>query len=220
MAKLKLVIGNKNYSSWSLRAWLLLTTFGIEFEEIRVPLSQADSRTRLGEFSPTYKVPVLVDGPITVWDSLAICEYISENYLQDRGWPASVAARAECRSVCAEMHSGFPAMRNELPMNCRASRKIELSGACSMDIDRIIEMWTSLRSRYHQEGEWLFGNFSIADCMFAPVVLRIRTYGIALSGSAEMYYQCVLKQEYIRNWISAGSLETEVIAEDEAGTSI
>ena len=126
---MKLIIGNKNYSSWSLRAWLLLATFGIEFEEVQESLRQEGLKDRLSQYSPAARVPVLIDGAVTVWDSLAICEYVSEKYLAGKGWPEAEVSRAEARAVCAEMHAGFAGLRNELPMNCRATRKVELSAS-------------------------------------------------------------------------------------------
>jgi len=143
---MKLVIGNKNYSSWSLRPWLLLSFHGVPFEEIRIPLDQADTHTTLSRYTEAGKVPVLQDGDFTVWDSLAICEYVSEKYLNDRGWPVDIRARAIARSCSAEMHSGFPEIRNQLPMNCRAKdRRVPSNPALEKEIARIDRIWSKQR---------------------------------------------------------------------------
>lgn len=212
---MKLIIGNKNYSSWSLRAWLLLATFGLEFEEVLESLQQEGLKERLGKYSPTARVPVLIDGDVTVWDTLAIDEYVSEKYLAGKGWPADEAARAEARSICAEMHAGFLGLRSELPMNCRALRRVEPSAAALADIARIDDIWSSCMNRF--DGPWLFGDFSIADCFYAPVVMRFHTYGISLSAAASQYQSFALKQEALNRWVEAGKAETEVVPEDEAG---
>lgn len=212
---MKLIIGNKNYSSWSLRAWLLLSKFGIEFEEVQESLRQAGLKERLSQYSPTGRVPVLIDGTITVWDSLAICEYLSEKYLAGQGWPQAEALRAEARAICAEMHSGFAALRNELPMNCRATRQVELSAAARLDIARIDAIWSKCMET--EEGRWLYGAFSIADCFYAPVVLRFKTYGISISEPAHQYQAFFLEQSCLNQWVEAAKLETEIVPEDEAG---
>ena len=139
---MKLVIGNKNYSSWSLRPWLLLSAFQVEFTEIQESLAEAGIKERFERYSPSGKVPVLLDEDLIVWDSLAICEYISEKYLAGKGWPAEINTRAEARAICAEMHSSFTALRNEMPMNCRATRKLELSSAAKVDIAQIDVIWS------------------------------------------------------------------------------
>ncbi|MEM9152247.1 MAG: glutathione S-transferase family protein [Cyanobacteria bacterium P01_F01_bin.3] len=212
---MKLIIGNKNYSSWSLRAWLLLATFELEFEEVLESLRQEGLQERLSQYSPTARVPVLVDGEITVWDSLAIGEYVSDKYLAGKGWPADIAARAEARAVCAEMHSGFTGLRSELPMNCRALRRVEPSASALADIARIDAIWSRCMTLY--KGPWLFGEFSIADCFYAPVVLRFQTYDISLSEAASRYQSFVLEDEVLGRWVEAGKAETEIVPEDEAG---
>lgn len=212
---LKLIIGNKNYSSWSLRAWLLLATFAIEFEEIQESLQQQGLQSRLGKYSPTARVPVLIDGEITVWDSLAIAEYVSERYLAGKGWPRDVALRAKARAVCAEMHAGFMGLRSELPMNCRALRTVNTSAAAKKDIARIDAIWSGCLQNY--SGPYLFGEFSIADCFYAPVVLRFKTYGISLSEQADQYQTLMLRHNALNRWVEAGRQETEIVLEDEAG---
>lgn len=213
---MQLVIGNKNYSSWSLRAWLLLSAFRVDFAEIQESLLH-DTKQRLGKYSPSGKVPVLIDGDVTIWDSLAICEYVSENYLAGRGWPENKKLRAEARAISAEMHSGFVPLRNELPMNCRASRKVKLSIAAQADIAYIDAIWSNCLKQNAHLGPWLFGEFSIADCFFAPVASRFSTYGIALSESAQNYVTQVLGHQSLVAWTEAAKAETEVIPQDEAG---
>lgn len=212
---MKLVIGNKNYSSWSLRPWLLLKAFGLSFDEIRIGLYQADTASRLRDYSPSLKVPVLIDGETTVWDSLAICEYLSEVYLSGKGWPEAVDERAVCRSVVAEMHSGFFAMRNEMPMNIRCSKPLDVSEAAKKEIVRIVQVWGGLRETYQSRGPWLFGRFSIADCMYAPVALRFKSYQIELPSLAEEYKQALLNHPSMLTWISEAMKESEVITEAE-----
>lgn len=210
---MKLVIGNKNYSSWSLRPWFLLKAFGIDFDEVKIGLYQANTADRLRQYSPSLKVPVLVDGDLVVWDSLAICEYISEQYLAGEGWPESVADRAICRSVVAEMHSGFFALRNELPMNIRHSKPLDVTEAARKDVVRVVQVWGGLRDKYQHEGPWLFGRFSIADCMFAPVALRFRSYQIELPTVAEHYKQTLLDHPAMKAWMTDAIAEKEHIDE-------
>ena len=216
---MKLIIGNKNYSSWSLRAWLLLAKFDLQFEEVLESLERDNSRgtltERLKQYSPTGRVPVLIDHQIVVWDSLAICEYVSEKYLSGKGWPAEESLRAEARAVCAEMHSGFMGLRSELPMNCRASRKVSPSATALQDIARIDAIWSARMER--NPGTWLFETFSIADCFYAPVVMRFKTYDIALSDLAAQYQNFFLEDVTLKQWVDAGKAEAEVLPEDEAG---
>jgi glutathione S-transferase len=215
---MELVIGNKNYSSWSLRPWLLLSHFDIPFEEIRVPLFEENTHKLLAEYSPTFKVPVLIDNEITVWDSLAICEYISEIYLKGRGWPESVQDRAVCRSYCSEIHSGLTALRNSMPMNCRASRRVHLDNQAIKDIHRVDGMWQDALTRH--DGPFLFGDFSIADCMYAPVASRFATYQVDVSDTSRQYIDRLLTLPSMQRWYEAALIEKEVIGEDEAGTDI
>lgn len=215
---LKLVIGNKNYSSWSLRAWLLLSVHRIPFEEIRVPLDQADTHATLAHYTDAAKVPVLQDGDLTVWDSLAICEYISEQYLGGNGWPSAVGARAEARSCSAEMHSGFPGIRGRLPMNCRATgRRVPVDAALEEEIVRIDRIWSESRRAWSGTGPRLFGGFSIADCMFAPVACRFETYGISISDTAAQYMRFVLGHEAMGRWMQQAGAEPETIDVEEVG---
>jgi glutathione S-transferase len=214
---MKLVIANRNYSSWSMRPWLLMSEFGLKFELVEESLGGGDLKERLRRHSPSCKVPVLIDGDLTVWDSLAICEYVSERYLDGKAWPASPGSRARARSVSAEMHSGFMGVRSEMPMNIRARRVVTPSKAALADIGRIDEIWSDCRARYAAEGDWLFGRFSIADCMYAPVVMRFKTYGTEVSRPAQSYMETVLGNASIQTWIKAALKETEIVPEDEAG---
>ena len=215
---MRLTIGTQNYSSWSLRAWLLLATSDLDFKEEKVSLQQPGLTERLGQYSPTNRVPVLIDGDLTIWDTLAICEYVSEKYLMGKGWPADEAKRAKARAICAEMHAGFMGLRSELPMNCRARRRVVPSVSADQDIARVDAIWSSCLETYG--GPWLFGTFSIADCFYAPVVLRFKTYGISLSQTAAQYQSFMLQDETLNRWVSAGRAETEILPEDEAGEEI
>ena len=214
----KLIIGNKNYSSWSLRAWLLLKEAGIEFFEHRIALDQPQSTREIASFSQAGQVPVLQLDDVTVWDTLAIAETVAERWPDKNLWPADAAARAHARAICAEMHSGFQNIRSSMPMNCRAmGRKIALPDELGRDIDRIIAIWSDCYHRYGDSGGWLFDHFTVADAMFAPVVLRFRTYGINLPESAGYYPQRLLESEAMQEWLLAAESEIEVIDREEAG---
>jgi glutathione S-transferase len=214
----KLVIGNKNYSSWSLRAWFLLREAGIEFEEVRIPLDTDTFAGEIATLSPAGRVPVLIRGDEHIWDSLAIAETVAEQWPDRQLWPDNAAARAHARSISAEMHSGFVALREAMPMNCRAmGRKVALPDPLAADIDRIFAIWSDCFHRYGSDGEWLFGKFSIADAMFAPVVMRFRTYGINLPESASVYPKRLLDSPAIQEWLLESESETEVISQEETG---
>jgi glutathione S-transferase len=214
---LKLVIGNKNYSSWSMRPWLALRASDIPFEEIFVPLYTGETdKQRILNFTPSGKVPVLVDGDVTIWDSLAIIEYLAERFPETRLWPRDPALRAHARSISAEMHSGFAALRNECGMNLhRPVGAIELSADARADIVRIQDIWTDCRERYGKSGAFLFGAFSAADAMFAPVVHRFHTYAIALDPEAQRYVDAMMALPAFQEWTSAGLAETLVIEKFE-----
>ena len=215
---MKLVIGNKNYSSWSLRSWLLLKEAGIDFEEHRILMDTDEFAAEVARFSPAGFVPVLLIEDRAVWDTLAIAETVAEMYPDKGLWPGDPVARAHARSISAEMHSGFAALREAMPMNCRAmGRKVTLSDEVAADIDRIFAIWTDCHHRYGDDGNWLFGDFSIADAMFAPVVLRFRTYGINLSASASVYPARLLESEAMQDWLLESESETEVISREETG---
>lgn len=210
---MKLVIGNKNYSSWSMRPWLALRANQIPFEEVSIPLYTGEAdKQRILDFAPSGKVPVLVDGEITVWDSLAIIEYLAEHFPEKRLWPERPAERAQARSISAEMHSGFAALRNECGMNLhRPVRGIELSAGARADIARVQEIWTDCRQRYGESGPYLFGAFGAADAMFAPVVHRFRTYAIAVTPDVQHYIDAMMALPAFREWTEAALAETLVI---------
>jgi glutathione S-transferase len=176
--QLKLIIGNKNYSSWSLRTWFLLSEAGIEFEEYRIPLDQEGSAAEIARFSPSGRVPVLMLGEQPIWDTLAIAEMVAERWPEKELWPSDSAARMHARCVSAEMHAGFPTLREAMPMNCRAmGRRVSLPDALAADIDRVLDIWSDCHRRYQSQGNWLFGRFSVADAMFACMRLSAATAG-------------------------------------------
>jgi glutathione S-transferase len=216
MAQLTLVIGNKNYSSWSLRAWLLMKHVGVEFEEILIALDTATTHEQLEHYGPSGRVPVLLHGQLRVWDSLAICEYVAE--LSGKGWPQAREARAVARSVCAEMHSGFVNLRTLWPMNARArNRHTANLPALEADIERIDEIWNDCRRRFGGGGPWLFGEYTVADAMYAPMVVRFKTYGARISESARWYMASVLEDGALQEWLQAAKQEPWTIAADEVG---
>ena len=215
---LKLAIGNKNYSSWSMRPWLALRANNIPFEEIFIPLytGQAD-KDRILSVNRAGKVPALVDGDLTVWDSLAIIEYLAEKFPQARLWPEDLAARAHARSISAEMHSGFPALRNECPMNLhRPIRALALSDEARTNVARVQDIWSECYRRYGKGGPFLFGTFGGADAMFAPVVHRFRTFAIPVEGDARHYYDAMLALPAMAEWVRDGLAETLIIERVEA----
>jgi glutathione S-transferase len=215
---LKLVIGNKNYSSWSMRPWLAMRATGIAFEEIFIPLytdNKAD-KDRILSYSPAGKVPTLVDGDVTVWDSLAIIEYLAERFPEAKLWPADRAARAHARSISAEMHSGFMPLRNECGMNLhRPVKPVTLSADAEANVARVQEIWTECRARYGKGGPYLFGAFTAVDAMYAPVVHRLRTYAIKVSPVVQAYMETMIAQPAFAEWTKAGLAETLVIAKFE-----
>ena len=208
---LKLVIGNKNYSSWSMRPWLALRANDIPFEEVFIPLyteHDADKQRILG-FSRAGKVPVLVDGDVTVWDSLSIIEYLAEKFPQNRLWPQDRARRAHARSISAEMHSGFMALRSECSMNVhRPIRAVALSDDARSNVARIQAIWAECHQRYGNEGPFLFGAFSGADAMFAPVVHRFRNYAIPVDGDARHFVDVMTSLPAFCEWTRDGLAET------------
>jgi glutathione S-transferase len=214
---LTLVIGNKNYSSWSMRPWLALRASNIAFDEVFIPLytGEADKK-RILSFTHSGKVPALIDGDITIWDSLSIIEYAAEKFPEARLWPEDRARRAHARSISAEMHSGFAALRNECGMNLhRPVGAIALSADARADIARVHQIWTECRERYGKSGPFLFGAFSGADAMFAPVVHRFRTYAIAVGPEAKAYMDTVIALPAFQEWTRAGLAETLVIEKFE-----
>lgn len=208
---LKLVIGNKNYSSWSMRPWVALAAFGIPFEEVRIPLGQPDTSLQIARYSAAGKIPVLIDGDKTVWDSLAICEYLAERFPGKGMWPRDAAARAIARSACAEMHAGFADLRSAMTMNIHASfpGKGRTPGA-QADIARICELWEQCLARFGRH-QFLFGEFSIADAYFAPVVMRFRTYGVWLAPVLQAYVDRVAAHPAVAQWVRGALQEPERI---------
>ncbi len=216
MAARILVIGNRNYSSWSLRPWLFMKQNAIAFEEVCIPLYQADSKERLLRYSPSGKVPVLIEGETRVWDSLAILEYLAEAHPGTRGWPADSVARATARSVCAEMHSGFPALRQNLSMNVRKVFAPRTWPAeVDEEIERIQSLWQSCRERHGADGPFLFGRFSAADAMYAPVVWRFIGYSVPLAPAARAYCDAMLALPPMQEWRSAARAEAETLPQFE-----
>jgi glutathione S-transferase len=214
---LKLVIGNKNYSSWSMRPWVAMRASHIPFEEVFIPLytGQAD-KDRILSFTRSGKVPALIDGDLTVWDSLAIIEYLAERFPDANLWPQDRAARAHARSISAEMHSGFMPLRNECGMNLhRPIGAIALSADAQANIARIEEIWSACRERYGKLGPYLFGAFSGADAMYAPVVHRFRTYAIKVGPQVAAYMETMLALPAFAEWTRAGLAETIVIEKFE-----
>jgi glutathione S-transferase len=214
---LTLVIGNKNYSSWSMRPWLALKVANIAFDEVFIPLyTGAADKQRILKYTRSGKVPALVDGDVTIWDSLAIIEYIAERFPEARLWPEDRASRAHARSVSAEMHSGFGALRNECGMNLhRPIGAKALSAEARADIARIQQSWSECRERYGKLGPYLFGAFSGADAMYAPVVHRFLTYAIDVTPEARGYMDTMMAQPAFQEWTRDGLAETLVIEKAE-----
>ncbi|GAB3469282.1 glutathione S-transferase family protein [Massilia terrae] len=212
---LTLVIGNKNYSSWSMRPWVAATAFGIPFTEVRVLLDQADTAANISRYSASGRVPVLVAGEITIWDSLAICEYLAEQFPDKHMWPQDVAARAMARSVTAEMHSGFMGLRTSMSMNIKARLPGRGRTADTQaDIGRVCEIWEECLSRFGHHN-FLFGDFSIADAFYAPVVMRFNSYGVALAPALQAYCERVKAHPAVARWVAEALAETEIAAKHE-----
>jgi glutathione S-transferase len=209
-----LLIGNKNYSSWSLRAWLALTHAGVEFDERMVWLDRLDTGDNIRKYSPSGRVPCLIDGDLTIWDSLAICETANERYVAGRLWPSEPAQRARARAVSAEMHSSFVALRTHMPMDIR-SRLLERGAAAqqradvAQDIARIQSLWSDCLGR--SGGPFLFGDFSIADAMYAPVITRFATYGVALASPLADYSARIIGLPAMQRWSAAGADEPAIV---------
>lgn len=213
---MKLVIANKNYSSWSLRAWLLLREAGIPFDEEMIGFNEPDFTERVRRYSPAGRVPVLIDGDLVVWDSLAIAEYVAEKYPDKKLWPEARIARAKARSICAEMHAGFADLRRRMPMNCELSLPLgALEVTVQRDVDRVVDMWREVRASHGTDGPFLFGRFTIADAYFSPVVWRFVTYDIPLPVQARSYVDTMRGLASMQDWLSAARAEKDFVRFDE-----
>ena len=213
MTNLTLVIGNKTYSSWSLRPWLAMKQFGLDFEEVYISLYQQDSSAKIKQYSAAGKVPILIHKDFTIWDSLAICEYLAAEF---NWWNQDKKTIALVRSVCAEMHSGFLNLRQQMPMNCRKNNlSVPIAPPLEKDIFRITEIWREFRQQFASEGKMLFGDFTIADAFYAPVVLRFVTYGVQLDDISQEYMENILALPALQQWIKEAQSETEIISNFE-----
>ena len=213
---MRLIIGNKNYSSWSLRPWIAMKVAGIAFEEEVVSLNAEDFKQRVRGISGTGKVPALADGGIRVWESLAILEYLAERFPAARLWPADPAARALARALSSEMHAGFVPLRRHLPMNMwRPVVRRDLTPEVAANVARIDAIWTDCRTRYGGDGAFLFGTFGAADAMYAPVVSRFHTYAVEVGAVARAYMDAVMALPAWREWHTAALAEPWVLPEDE-----
>ena len=207
---MKLIIGNKNYSSWSLRPWLLLKHFNVSFEEHFIALFTDDMQKNMKQYCPNNKVPVLIDNSENIWDSLAICEFINEKYLENKAWPQDLTQRALARAACAEMHSSFFSMRDEMPMNCRRiPSKLSLSENTLADIERVKALWLSCLSQH--QGKFLFDQFSIADAFFMPVIIRFSIYKIEVPTEIGAYMQTMLSLPAYQQWLREAKQEQQII---------
>jgi glutathione S-transferase len=208
MSDTTLVIGSKQFSSWSLRAWLFLRHHGVPFREVLVPLYAADTRAHILAYSPSGKVPLLEIGGLRVWESLAICEFAAERFALPGAWPADPAARAMARSIAAEMHAGFAELRKELPFEANRKPAPKVIGeAATTDVARVLAIWREARRLYGASGPWLFGVFGIADAMFAPVAIRFQFYAVPLDRPEAEYVQAVLAHPALREWLAGAALE-------------
>jgi glutathione S-transferase len=216
MSEFTLVIGNKNYSSWSLRPWMLMQHLGLAFDEVQIPLSRPDTPALISQYSPSGRVPVLKHGSLTIWESIAIGEYLCE--LTSNGLPTERAPRAHARVLSAEMHAGFGALRTQWPMNARAvGRRTPMTAELRTDIARVDALWSDSRARFGAHGPWLCGDYSLADAMYAPVALRFRSYGATLSPAAASYLDTVLQDAPLQQWLADAALESWSIADAEVG---
>jgi glutathione S-transferase len=216
MAKLHLIIGNKNYSSWSLRPWLAMTMAALPFDETIIPLDTPSTKKQIAKHSGAGRVPILHHGKIRIWETLAILEYLAETFPGKNLWPKAKAARAVARAISNEMHAGFSNLRNACPMNLRRPQKpVMLNDETRADIARIEEIWRDCRKTYGKGGKFLFGKFSNADAMFAPVVTRFETYAIPVAKDTRAYMDAVLATKAFQKWRSAALKETWIVPHDE-----
>jgi glutathione S-transferase len=213
---LTLVIGNKNYSSWSMRPWIALKAAAIPFEEVMIPLDLTDTKERIHGYSGAGKVPILIDGEIKVWESLAILDYIAEHFPQARLWPDDRGARAHARSAATEMHGGFAALREHCPMNLwRPVERLALTREVERDVERLTEIWREARKAYGQKGPFLYEGFTAADAMFAPVATRFHTYDIRCDEVSRAYIDAMHAHEAFRAWRAGALAEEQVIQASE-----
>jgi glutathione S-transferase len=216
VSSLHLIIGNKNYSSWSLRPWMAMSMAGIPFRETVIPLDTPDTARLIAEHSAAGRVPVLHHGRITIWDSLAIMDYLAELFPDKRLWPQAVVARSMARSVASEMHAGFGALRNACPMNLRRPKgPVPMADDVRREVARIEALWRDCRARHGKAGKFLFGKFSIADAMFTPVVTRLDTYAVAVADDTRAYMDAVMNTEAFRSWKEAALKEEWTVPSDE-----
>lgn len=213
---LKLILGNKNYSSWSLRPWIAMRHAGLDFEEEVIPLYEPGSREKVLRYSPAGKVPILIDGDMTIWESLAILDHLAEKFPKAALWPTDEKARAHGRAISAEMHAGFGALRRHCPMNMRRRRRrLALTPEVAEDVRRIEVIWTECRARFAHGGPFLLGRFSIADAMYAPVVSRFYSYDIGVGAEAEAYMATIMSLPAWKDWEAAGEHEPWVMPGNE-----
>lgn len=217
MTDLQLITGNKNYSPSSLRPWLLLQEFNVPYTEIAIDLFKSDTAEKLGVFSPSLKVPVLIHDGIKVWDSLPICEYISETFLEDRGWPSHMKKKAAARSVVAEIHSDFQHFKRDWPMNCQLSLKLDVSEDLERELARLDAIMYCCRRQYGDGGDYLFGQFSIADCFMAPVAIVLKAYGAELSWKTNLYIDTLLDNPHLQWWLDQAREEIDALPLDKTG---
>lgn len=213
---LKLILGNKNYSSWSFRPWIAMKVAGISFAEEVISLDAPDFKARVGGVSGTGKVPVLIDGDVKIWESLAILEYVAEKFPDARLWPGEPVARAYARTISAEMHAGFVPLRRHCPMNMwRPVKSRELPADVATNVARIDAMWTDCRRRFGRGGPFLFGAFGAADAMYAPVVSRFHTYAVGVGAESRAYMAALMALPAWSDWLEAARRENWVLPEDE-----
>jgi glutathione S-transferase len=204
---LTLVIGNKNYSSWSMRPWLALVHNKIAFDEVMIPIGTPETAARIRKYSPAEKVPVLIDGDRTIWETIAILEHLNERFPDANLWPKDPVARAHARAIASEMHSGFGALRRDCPMNLKRRKKRELSPDAQADVRRVTELWRDARARFGASGDFLFGAFSAADCMYAPVATRFLSYEIDRDQVSSAYIDAIYGLPAFQVWEKAGLAE-------------
>lgn len=217
MTDFQLITGNKNFSPSSLRPWLLLQEFEVPFTEIAIDLFKADSAEKLGVYSPSLKVPVLIHDGLKVWDSLPICEYISETFLENRGWPGHLKKKAAARSVVAEIHSDFQHFKRKWPMNCHLTVKMKPDEALEKEIARLDAIMYCCRRKYGDGGDYLFGTFSIADCFLAPVAVSLRAYGAELNWKTACYLETLMTNPHMQWWLEQAQQDIEPLSLDKAG---